>query len=90
VVAVRPEYREMLRRPVDAAFSSQRAFTLRDADKKSVVESDFASFYQYIDHEVLKAEIQLQTGEVQFASLLIALLCEVERRRFGLRQLLDS
>lgn len=84
------EYRQMLRGPVDAAFLGQRPFTLRDAEKKYVVESDLASFYQYIDHEVLKAEIQLQTGEVQFANLLVALLSEVEQRHFGLPQLLDS
>lgn len=54
-----------------------------------VVEADITAFYQYIDHEVLRRELELQTGEIEAIGYLIQFLAELEGRTFGLPQLLD-
>ncbi len=55
-----------------------------------VVETDIVAFYQYIDHEILRQELEIQTGEVEAIALLIDLLSEIQQRSFGLPQLVDS
>lgn len=55
-----------------------------------VVESDIASFYDYVDHEVLTQELVLQGGSVEEAKALAEFLGEVQARGFGIPQLFDA
>lgn len=96
------EYREMLAGPIDHVSEELRiilveqepnrpAFIrLTNSPFKYVVEADIASFYDYIDHELLLRELQVQTDYVQESRTLISLLGQVEGRSFGIPQLLDA
>jgi hypothetical protein len=60
---------------------------LESPDTKYVVMADVASFYHYVDHELLHAELVSQTGGAGVASVLGELLHGTLGRRFGLPQL---
>ncbi|MFC5831203.1 hypothetical protein [Nonomuraea insulae] len=60
--------------------------TLRNI--RYIVESDITAFYQYIDHEVLRRELELQTGKTEAVAYLIQFLAELEGKAYGLPQLL--
>jgi hypothetical protein len=85
------EYRQMLSGPLDYVreAAGNSPFFLNSSDLKYVVESDIVAFYQYVDHELLAREIQLQTGLTTIPNLLSALLTEIEQRKFGIPQLLE-
>ena len=52
-----------------------------------VLKSDIASYYQYIDHELLVNEVVAQTGDDLAVSLAVEVLAHTSSRRFGLPQL---
>jgi len=52
-----------------------------------VLQTDVASFFQYVDHEVLADELLAQTGEEPAVEALIALLGGVAGRRVGIPQI---
>jgi len=54
-----------------------------------VVKADLASFYDYVDHDILARELLLRTGDHATIECLLELLLEVQRRRYGLPQLLE-
>lgn len=54
-----------------------------------VVQADVAAFYQYIDHNVLLSELQMQTENVEGSIHLVNLLAEIQGKSFGIPQLLD-
>ncbi len=54
-----------------------------------IVEADIANFYQYIDHGMLRVELQLRTSKVDLIDVLIEFLSGIEGRRFGLPQMLE-
>jgi hypothetical protein len=54
-----------------------------------IVRADVASFYQYIDHDLLHEEIVNQTGHAGAADSIVAVLHGVNQRRVGLPQLYD-
>ncbi|MER7891982.1 RNA-directed DNA polymerase [Micromonospora sp. NPDC094482] len=85
-------YREFIHAPISYAYEhiKQKMVHLGDARIKYVLEADITAFYQYVDHEVLRQELQMQTGEVEGASKLIELLGEINGKAFGIPQLLDA
>lgn len=91
-------YRDFIRGPIDHERSAQRSLNpaaltfnvLAGTETRYVVEADVAAFYQYVDHELLRHELEMHTGEIEAIELLIELLGEVEGRSFGLPQLLDA
>lgn len=54
-----------------------------------VVQADIAAFYQYVDHNVLLNELQMQTENVDGSIRLVELLAEIQGATYGLPQLLD-
>ncbi len=58
--------------------------------REYVVEADITAFYQYIDHDFLRHELELHTGRIESIDALVELLAETEGRVFGLPQLLDA
>ena len=57
---------------------------------KYVVKADVAAFYEYVDHGLLGAELLAITGDFDAVQCLLSLLEEVQGRRHGLPQLIDS
>jgi hypothetical protein len=53
------------------------------------VKADLASFYDYIDHEILGQELLIRTADHAAIECLLDLLGEVQGRRYGLPQLLE-
>ncbi|UYM06329.1 RNA-directed DNA polymerase [Solicola gregarius] len=84
------EYRSFVAGPIQHAFPQENlGMKLSDAQVEYVVHADIASYYQYVDHGVLLAELENRTGKVDAARLLIELLGEVQGTTYGLPQLLD-
>lgn len=54
-----------------------------------IVRADVASFYQYVDHDLLHEEIVNQTGHAGAADSILALLHGLNQKRVGLPQLYD-
>ncbi|MGW3858027.1 reverse transcriptase domain-containing protein [Micromonospora arida] len=54
-----------------------------------VVKADLASFYDYIDHDILGRDLLIRTGDYAAVECLLDLLSEVQGRRYGLPQLLE-
>ncbi|MEQ0560852.1 RNA-directed DNA polymerase [Amycolatopsis sp. NEAU-NG30] len=73
-----------LRRSRDDWLAFQRAPLRKDG--RYIVTSDIAACYQYIDHGLLRDELLVQTGEFDTVSTLVALLCEVSGKDYGLPQ----
>ncbi|UWP81258.1 hypothetical protein [Dactylosporangium fulvum] len=59
-----------------------------DAIIEHIVKADLASFYEYVDHELLGRELLVLTGDYKAVDCLVDLLGDVQGRRFGLPQLL--
>ena len=83
-------YRQFSFGPISYGFPSSAAWSERQPLLRYVVEADIAAFYQYIDHDVLRHELQLQTGKIEYVDLLIELLAEMQQRSFGIPQLVDA
>lgn len=64
-------------------------FRPEDADVEYVVTADLASFYDYIDHDILGRELLLRTSDHATIECLLELLLEVQGRRYGIPQLLE-
>lgn len=64
-------------------------FRPEDASIQYVVTADLASFYDYIDHDILGRELLLRTGDHATIECLLELLLEVQGRRYGIPQLLE-
>lgn len=88
-------YKVFLEGPIDYANEGNpdqtKLFMDFTTDKfQYVVESDIAAFYQYVDHDVLRRELELVSQEIELIDALIELLEVTEGRAFGLPQLLDA
>lgn len=86
-------YKQFLHGPIGFAFADGRGapfWTVGDATLRYVVEADITAFYQYVDHDLLRRELEMHTGEIDAIDALIELLRETEQRTFGLPQLLDA
>jgi len=83
-------YKQFLYGPIAHAFRDTKEWWPQNASLKYVVEADIAAFYQYVDHDSLRQELELQTGKIDVVDLLMELLAETEQRSFGLPQLIDA
>lgn len=83
------EYRAFVSGPVGRAFPKGTATRLSQASVDYVVQADIAAFYQYVDHGVLLEELQVRTGKIDAARLLVELLGEIQGTTYGLPQLLE-
>jgi hypothetical protein len=59
---------------------------LRDPRPAYIAVADVASFYEYVDHDLLGAEIIELTGDPDLATAITSTLSELLGRRFGLPQ----
>jgi hypothetical protein len=94
-------YREFISGPM--AYAEQRGSRPDDEEKyhpfaapwpgsaviQYVVKADLASFYDYIDHDILGRDLLTRTGDHAAVECLLDLLGEVQGRRYGLPQLLE-
>lgn len=85
-------YKAFLHGPIEYAFRDEHGpvWNVFGLDVKYVVEADITAFYQYIDHDLLRHELELHTGHIEAIDALFELLGETEGRIFGLPQLLDA
>ncbi|GAA0742485.1 RNA-directed DNA polymerase [Dactylosporangium roseum] len=84
------DYRQFANGPIlQGLDGSGDVRSLLPAHTKYVAEADVAAFYQYVDHDLLKGELEFQVGRVYETGVLIDLLGEIQGTAFGLPQLLD-
>lgn len=85
-------YKAFIHGPIEYAFRDEEGpiWNVFGLEVKYVVEADITAFYQYIDHDLLRHELELQTGHIESIDALLELLGETEGRTFGLPQLLDA
>lgn len=83
-------YRDFLFGPIGFAQDDEGFIDFLEPKVNYVVEADIAAFYQYVDHDVLKQELELQGSAIEGVDILIELLGEFEQRTFGLPQLIDA
>ncbi|WP_084727406.1 reverse transcriptase domain-containing protein [Rhodococcoides yunnanense] len=83
-----PEPQKRRRRGRTGSISAQQLFVRSEV--KYVVKSDITAFYQFIDHAVLAKELLLRGSDFELIEALTSLLEEVQGRKYGLPQLLDS
>ncbi|WP_435589753.1 RNA-directed DNA polymerase [Micromonospora aurantiaca (nom. illeg.)] len=87
------EYKEFVLGPISYAFEKvggRRRVKVGESRIGYVVEADITAFYQYIDHEVLRQELYMQTGVINAVDRLMELLSDLSGRNFGVPQLLDA
>ncbi len=75
---------EVRSREANAGF---RAAPLEVEGARYVLQTDVASFFQYVDHEVLGDELLAQSGEEPAVEALLTLLGGVAGRRIGIPQI---
>lgn len=76
--------------PISREYRDWEAFAkapLAETGTRYVVSADIASFYHYVDHELLESELVAQTGDAALANTMSAFLHGVMQRQFGLPQL---
>ena len=83
-------YKQFSFGPISYEFPDLAAWSKHQPRLGYVVEADITAFYQYVDHSVLKHELELQTGQIEVIDLLIELLAEIQQRSFGIPQLVDA
>jgi Reverse transcriptase (RNA-dependent DNA polymerase) len=86
-------YRAFVHGPIRYALQSlERPYRLDLGNPpiEYVVQADIAAFYQYVDHNVLLEELQMQTENIEGSRLLVELLADVQGASYGLPQLLDA
>jgi hypothetical protein len=80
-------YARFVLEPLQQGWQTGPGFrTVANAQFTHVVETDVTAFYEYVDHELLKQELVLQTGKVGALDHLMELLSECQGRTFGLPQ----
>lgn len=85
-------YKAFIHGPIEYGFRDRQGpvWNIHAVDVKYVVEADIPAFYQYIDHDFLRHELELHTGRIESIDALVELLAETEGRVFGLPQLRDA
>jgi hypothetical protein len=80
-------YAEFVMEPVRAAYNHEKGpKQLSDSKFTHVLVTDIAAFFQYIDHGVLRDELDLAGRDIQVVDGLVGLLADVEGRSFGVPQ----
>ena len=75
------EYKRFVQGPINYAFEGISAgdiLRLGDVRIRYVVEADIAAFYEYVDHEILRRELDIQTGRIEHTDRVLSLLAETE------------
>lgn len=72
----------------DAA-EEQSSWIVGSSTVTHVVKTDIASFYDYVDHQILREEILDSTADYETVDLLTRFLGATQGREFGLPQLYD-
>ncbi|SDS57072.1 hypothetical protein SAMN04489717_3119 [Actinopolymorpha singaporensis] len=84
-------YAKFLTGPIQYGHGNTKGLRrLGDSPISHILGADIAAFYQYVDHQVLRQELALQTGMVEETDFLMYLLEEVQGASYGIPQLLDS
>ncbi len=80
-------YADFVIEPIRAAFSYEKGPRhLSDSKYSHILVTDIAAFFQYIDHGVLRDELDLAGKNVQIVDGLLGLLTDMEGRSFGIPQ----
>lgn len=81
-------YAEFVVAPILSGFSRlpEGPTQIGNSRFKYVVMSDVAAFYQYIDHELLRSELDLLGAPIGPVDSLLDLLSEIQQRTFGIPQ----
>lgn len=80
-------YADFVLRPITSAFDGVGLLhTLLEAKYSHVLVADVAAFYQYIDHAVLRDELDLWGTDLTIIDALLGLLLDIEGRSFGIPQ----
>ncbi|MBW8172605.1 RNA-directed DNA polymerase [Ornithinimicrobium sp. Arc0846-15] len=94
-------YSTFLKAPVTRGYELQRqsesseknivgSFSALESPLKYIVLSDVASFYQFVDHGILREELIFNGANYDAIDALIELISEIQGQSFGLPQLLDA
>lgn len=85
------DYRAFVTGPITYAYAGEQTIRrIKSPRYAYVVEADVAVFYQYVEHDRLRRELELQTGKIDAADYLTELLSELQDATYGLPQLVDS
>lgn len=80
-------FAEFIVEPIRAAYGHQSGLHLfRDASYSHILATDIAAFYQYIDHAILRDELDLAGFDLDLIDGLVTLLDQIEGRSFGIPQ----
>lgn len=81
-------YAEFVVGPIKSGFSQlpQGPRKIGDSRFAYVMISDVAAFYQYVDHELLRSELDMIGAPIAAVDALLDILGEVQQRAFGLPQ----
>lgn len=80
-------YAEFVMEPVRAAYDHESGFhTVGDAKYSHILVADIAAYYQYIDHAILRDELDLAGAEIDIVDGLVGVLGDIEGRSFGIPQ----
>lgn len=81
-------YAAFLVAPIKSGFSQlpQGPTKIGDSRFGYIAISDIAAFFQYVDHELLRSELDLNGAPIHSVDALLELLAELHQRNFGLPQ----
>jgi len=80
-------YAEFVLMPIRAAFDLDTGLRpLDDAKYSHILVTDVTAFFQYIDHELLREELDLAAKDIILVDALIGLLGDMQGRSFGIPQ----
>lgn len=82
------KYAEFVLEPVWGGTRSSTSSFLNPLDTRysHVVITDIVAYYQYIDHALLRDELDLVGGDIRLIDALVELLADIEGRSFGIPQ----
>src|SRR6478672_10597504 len=85
------DYRYFVTGPISYAYRGLGlSYRLNQNEIDYVAEADIVAFYQYVDHQILRDELELQSANVAATDFLIDFLGELQQSNFGLPQLIES
>ncbi len=80
-------YAEFVMEPIRAAYNHQSGVRrIGDAKYSHILITDITAYYEYIDHAVLRDELDLAGGDIDLVDALTGLLADIEGRTFGIPQ----
>lgn len=80
-------YADFVMEPIRNAYEPSTGLKrVGDAKYSHVVTTDLAAFYQYVDHAILRDELDLAGSDVEIVDALAQFLAEIEGRTFGIPQ----